>query len=56
MTHYAVLWLFGNYYSSHKPGTVQLTLIIVAGLILLVAASYLVMIMYDIPVRKYIKR
>jgi peptidoglycan/LPS O-acetylase OafA/YrhL len=54
MTHYAVLWMFGNYYTSHKPGTTQLALIIIAGLILLVGASYLVMVIYDIPVRKYL--
>ncbi|CAF1158125.1 unnamed protein product [Adineta ricciae] len=54
MTHYAVLWMFGNYYISHKPGTTQLTLIITAGLILLVGAAYFVMIIYDIPVRKYL--
>lgn len=54
MTHYAVLWMFGNYYASHKPGTMQLAFIIIAGLILLVAAAYLVMVMYDIPVRKYL--
>jgi peptidoglycan/LPS O-acetylase OafA/YrhL len=54
MTHYAVLWMFGNYYGSHKPGTVQLALIIIVSLILLVGAAYLVMIIYDIPVRKYL--
>ena len=54
MTHYAALWMFGNYYTSHKPGTAQLALIITAGIILLVGVSYLVMIMYDIPVRKYL--
>lgn len=56
MTHYAVLWMFGNYYGSHKPGTGQLALIIIASLILLVGAAYLVMIIYDIPVRKYLSR
>jgi peptidoglycan/LPS O-acetylase OafA/YrhL len=54
MTHYAVLWMFGNYYTSHQPGAVQLTFIITAGVILTVGASYLVMIFYDIPVRKYL--
>nr|WP_295926006.1 acyltransferase [uncultured Dyadobacter sp.] len=54
MTHYAVLWMFGNYYTSHKPGTLHLVLIIMAGLILLVGAAYLVMLVYDIPVRKYL--
>ena len=54
MTHYAVLWMFGNYYGSHKPGTQQLALIVIIALILLVVAAYLVMIIYDIPVRKYL--
>ena len=54
MTHYAVLWMFGNYYISHKPGTMQLALITITGLILLVGAAYLVMVIYDIPVRKYL--
>ena len=56
MTHYAVLWMFGNYYGSHKPGTGQLALIIITSLILLVGAAYLVMVIYDIPVRKYLSR
>jgi len=54
MTHYAVLWMFGNYYTSHQPGGVQLLLIIITGLILLVGAAYLVMVIYDIPLRKYL--
>jgi peptidoglycan/LPS O-acetylase OafA/YrhL len=54
MTHYAVLWIFGNYYTNHKPGTMQLALIIIAGLTMLVGASYLVMIIYDTPLRKYL--
>ncbi|HET7002347.1 MAG TPA: hypothetical protein VFI33_13590, partial [Puia sp.] len=54
MTHYAVLWMFGNYYTSHHPGTMQLALIITAGIMLTVGAAYLVMIFYDIPVRKYL--
>ncbi|ATL49661.1 acyltransferase [Chitinophaga caeni] len=54
MTHYAVLWMFGNYYTSHKPGTTQLTFIIIVSLVLLVGAAYLVMVLYDIPVRKYL--
>ena len=54
MTHYAVLWMFGNYYASHKPGTLQLAFIIITALILLVGAAYLIMVVYDIPVRKYL--
>ncbi|MDN5286135.1 MAG: putative acyltransferase [Mucilaginibacter sp.] len=54
MTHYAVMWMFGNYYSSHKPGTGQLALIIISALILLVGFAYLMMTIYDIPVRRYL--
>ena len=54
MTHYVVIWMFGNYYASHKPGTGQLALIIITGIILLVGVAYLVMVGFDIPVRKYL--
>ncbi|MET6996115.1 acyltransferase family protein [Chitinophaga defluvii] len=55
MTHYAVLWMFGNYYTSHKPDHMQLAFIIITGIILLLGAAYLVMVVYDIPVRKYLR-
>ena len=54
MTHYAVLWMFGNYYTSHKPDNTHLTFIIVSGVILLISFAYLVMTFYDIPLRKYL--
>jgi peptidoglycan/LPS O-acetylase OafA/YrhL len=54
MTHYAALWMFGNYYTSHKPDTLQLTIITISGTILLIAFAYLVMVFYDIPLRKYL--
>lgn len=54
MTHYAAIWMFFNYYTSNKPGTPQLTLVIAAGMILLLGFAYLVMVVYDIPVRKYL--
>lgn len=53
MTHYAVIWMFLNYYTSHKPATGQLALIISAGTVLLIGIAYLVMVIYDIPVRRY---
>lgn len=56
MTHYAALWMFGNYYASHKPGAMHLAFIIVAGLILLVGVAYLIMKIYDTPVRNYLNR
>lgn len=54
MTHYAVLWMFGNYYNGHKPNTMHLAFITIAGLIVLVGAAYLVMVIYDIPLRRYL--
>jgi len=54
MTHYAVIWMFANYYVAHKPGPGQLAVIIIISMVLLVGLAYLVMVFYDIPVRKYL--
>ncbi len=54
MTHYGVIWIFGNYYTSHKPNTNQLLFTVVITTILLVGFAYLVMKFYDIPVRRYL--
>ena len=54
MTHYAVLWMFGNYFTNYKPDTTQLTFVVITSVILLVGFAYLVMVMYDIPVRNYL--
>ncbi|WP_125723786.1 acyltransferase family protein [Flavobacterium ustbae] len=56
MTHYAALWMFGNYYTNYKPDEAQLALIVVASVILLVGFAYFVMVFYDIPLREYLKR
>lgn len=55
MTHYAVIWMFGNYYAANKPSNLQLALIIITGLVTLTGFAYLVMVAYDIPVRKYLR-
>ncbi|SCW71630.1 acyltransferase [Mucilaginibacter sp. NFR10] len=54
MTHYAVMWMFGNYYTANKPDAVHLAYIIIPGLVVLVTFAYLVMIGYDIPLRRYL--
>lgn len=54
MTHYAVMWIFANYYTKYKPDTSQLVLIMSIGTILLLGIAYLTMVFYDIPVRKYL--
>ncbi|MFB9865659.1 acyltransferase family protein [Rufibacter immobilis] len=56
MTHYAALWMFGNYYTHHKPGSTELFLIVSIGTALLVGIAYLVMLGYDMPVRRYLSR
>ncbi|WP_298717088.1 acyltransferase [Chitinophaga sp.] len=53
MTHYAFLWMFGNWYTSQKPGGGELAVVIIAGVIVSVGVAYLVMKLYDIPVRRY---
>lgn len=54
MTHYAALWMFGNYITGSKPGATGLFLIVSVGTVLLVGAAYLVMVVYEMPVRKYL--
>ncbi len=54
MTHYAVIWMFANYYNSHATTTKQLALIVTAGVIVLIAMAYLFMVVYDAPVRRYL--
>lgn len=56
MVHYCVMWAFGNYYASHHPGTGQLTLIIIVGLIVLTFFAWLVMRLYDVPVRGWLNK
>lgn len=56
MTHYAALWMWGNYYGSHKPDAMHMAYIIVSSIILLVGFAYLVMKFYDEPVRKWLGR
>lgn len=54
MTHYAFLWMFGNWYTSRKPGGGELAWVIILGVMALVGVAYLVMKGYDAPLRKYL--
>lgn len=56
MTHYALIWIFGNYYTNEKPPVGELTFVIISGIIFLVVVAYLVMTYYDIPVRRYLAK
>lgn len=55
MTHYAVMWMFAHYYALYKPESEKLVVIIIVGTTLLVGIAYLVMVYYDIPLRKYLR-
>lgn len=56
MTHYAALWMFGNYYTNQKPNPGTLTAIVISGICLLLGAAYLTMKFYDTPLRRYLRR
>ena len=56
MTHYAAIWVFGNYYTNEKPSADSLSYIIIAGIIILVVVAYFVMVFYDVPVRRYLAK
>ena len=54
MTHYAVIWIWGNYYSSRKPDTAHLALVVTAGVLVMVGVAWVVMVAYDVPVRRWL--
>lgn len=56
MTHYAALWIFGHYYTTHKVSNSQLALIITLSVPLLILLAYLAMKLYDLPVRQFLTR
>lgn len=56
MTHYAALWVFGNYYTKRNPSGGELYVIVIGGTILLVAVAYVVLVLYDVPVRRYLAK
>lgn len=54
MTHYAAIWIFGDYLQSDGFHEGQLPFIIVGGSIGLLLFAYLIMKVIDIPLRKYL--
>lgn len=55
MVHYPFIWIFFSYVEKYKPSMSEMTPVIIAGVILLIAFAYLVMIFIDIPVRNRLK-
>lgn len=54
MTHYAVIFMFLNYYTATQPTTAQLVIIVITGMIVLTGVAYVAMVAFDIPVRRYL--
>lgn len=56
MIHYPFLWIVLSYIEAKKPTVGQLTVITIVGTLLLIILAYLVMVLLDIPIRKYLKK
>ncbi len=54
MTHYAAIWIFGDYLQSAAYQEGYLPIIVLGGSIGLVLFAYLIMKVIDIPIRKYL--
>jgi peptidoglycan/LPS O-acetylase OafA/YrhL len=54
MTHYTFIWIFANYNTKYKPSVSQLEYIIPISMLLLVGIAWLVMVVFDMPLRKYL--
>ena len=54
MTHYAGIWIFGNYVTTRHPEGITLTMIVICGTIFFIVLAWLVMKYYDTPVRKWL--
>ena len=55
MTHYSVIWIWGDFAVKHNLATGGLAPDVICGVILMVAFAYLVMVAYDKPVRAYLR-
>lgn len=54
MSHYWALWIFGHYLAEKKPGLPELAYLIPTGTLFLVLFAWIVMKVYDTPVRKWL--
>ncbi|PKK35577.1 acyltransferase [Siphonobacter sp. SORGH_AS_0500] len=53
MTHYPFIWLVLSYMEVKKPSVQEMVVVMIAGVILLILFAYAVMVLLDIPLRKY---
>jgi peptidoglycan/LPS O-acetylase OafA/YrhL len=55
MTHYSVIWIWGDFAVKHNLATGGLAPDVICGVTIMVAFAYLVMVTYDKPVRAYLR-
>ena len=55
MTHYSVIWIWGDFAEKHKLAGEGLAIYATCGVALMVAFACLVMVAYDKPVRAYLR-
>jgi peptidoglycan/LPS O-acetylase OafA/YrhL len=55
MTHYSVIWIWGDFAEKHKLATGGLAPYVICGVATMVAFACLVMVAYDKPVRAYLR-
>ena len=55
MTHYSVIWIWGDYAEKHKLASGGMGIPVLCGTITMVAFAWLVMVVYDKPVRAYLR-
>lgn len=56
MTHYWLIWIFGDYYTSHRPAGSELVYIVMAALCVQLVLAYVVMKLYDSPIRRALSK
>ena len=56
MTHYWAIWIFFDFYKSHQHRPLETFFIVAAATVVLIILSYIIMIAYDGPVRRFLNR
>ncbi|WP_129715223.1 acyltransferase [Pedobacter sp. SYP-B3415] len=55
MIHYPFIWLFMSFVEQFKPTLTQMAWITAGGTIFLLAFAYLILVLVDLPIRKYLR-
>ena len=55
MTHYSVIWIWGDLAEKHKLAVSGLGPAVACGVVAMVAFAWLVMVFFDAPVRAYLR-